>query len=201
MLSLVIPVGLMRVVRYWPARLCRRAPHRHVRHLISHVVSNEDEEDWPEPHISAILPLAGTNEVPEPSIAPALLENCYSDHPFPNVTHPSHNSRLGTCWPAGSRGRSRRCATRADILRWSNTHIAGQPKTTQVVMARTRTLTPVHTRTQTKAKLPAAARRTPKSRKAIAGRDPKMSRRETTRKRVRRARLARNHPEKLKAAS
>ena len=170
-------------------------------HLISHVVSNGGEEYRREPHIGAIPPHAGANEVPEPSIAPALLENCYSDHPFPNVTHPSHNSRLGTCWPAGSRGRSRRCATRADILRWSNTHIAGQPKTTQVVMARTRTLTPVHTRTQTKAKLPAAARRTPKSRKAIAGRDPKMSRRETTRKRVRRARLARNHPGKLKAAS
>lgn len=97
-------------------------------HLISHVVSNGGEEYRREPHIGAIPPHAGANEVPEPSIAPALLENCYSDHPFPNVTHPSHNSRLGTCWPAGNLGRSRRCATRADILRWANTHIAGQPK-------------------------------------------------------------------------
>jgi hypothetical protein len=46
-----------------------------------------------------------------------------------------------------------------------------------------------------------AARRTPKSIKTLAGRDPAMHRREKTRQKARHSRLARNHPEKNRAAS
>ncbi|WP_407178938.1 hypothetical protein [Bradyrhizobium sp. STM 3562] len=49
-------------------------------------------------------------------------------------------------------------------------------------------------------KMHPAARRTPKSVKTLAGRDPARQRREKTRQKARRSRLARNHPEKLRAA-
>jgi hypothetical protein len=45
-----------------------------------------------------------------------------------------------------------------------------------------------------KRNLPPAALRTPTSKRTIAGRDPAMPRRETTRQKARQSRLARNHP-------
>jgi hypothetical protein len=44
-----------------------------------------------------------------------------------------------------------------------------------------------------------ATRRTPKSLKTLAGKDPAMPRRETTRQRARFSRLARNHPDQIAA--
>ena len=52
-----------------------------------------------------------------------------------------------------------------------------------------------------KRKMHPAAERTPKSRKAIGGHDTAKPRRAKTRQRVRQSRLARNHPEKIRASS